>query len=252
VNDLFTPQTVLAFFAIFCRVGACLLIAPGFSSAQIPARIRLYVALASSLALAPMLIDLVKPKIGDGSGVALFTLFFVETAAGFLIGFIARVFFMALQFITVAMTQAIGLSAMPGTVMDDEDQSPALSTLYSIGVTTLLFVAGLHIQVLRALLDSYVTIPPGQPFNPQPALIDIADQAGSAFLIALRVGSPFIVYSVVVNFAIGVTNKLTPQIPVFFIATPFVMLGGLFLLLLTVHDFFGHFLGAFSAWLNGG
>ena len=41
-----------------------------------------------------------------------------------------------------------------------------------------------------------------------------------------------------VNFAIGVTNKLTPQIPVYFIATPFVMLGGLFLLLLTVHDFF--------------
>jgi flagellar biosynthetic protein FliR len=252
VNELFTPQTVLAFFAIFCRVGACLLIAPGFSSAQIPARIRLYVALACSLALTPLVIDLVRPKVGDGSGVAVFTLFFVETAAGFLIGFVARVFFMALQFITVMMTQAIGLSAMPGTTMPDDEQAPALSTLYSIGVTTLIFVAGLHIQLIRALLDSYATIPPGQPFNPQPALVDIADQAGDAFMIALRVGSPFIVYSVVVNFAIGVTNKLTPQIPVFFIATPFVMLGGLLLLLLTVHDFYGHFLSSFSSWLAGG
>jgi flagellar biosynthetic protein FliR len=126
VREIATPETILAVFAIFCRVGACLMIAPGFSSVQIPARVRLYVALASSLALAPMLIDTIKPKIGDGSAVTLFTLFFVESAAGFLIGFIARVFFMALQFITVAMTSAIGLSAMPGTVMEDEEQSPAL------------------------------------------------------------------------------------------------------------------------------
>ena len=54
-----------------------------------------------------------------------------------------------------------------------------------------------------------------------------------------------------VNFAIGVTNKLTPQIPVYFIATPFVMLGGLFLLLLTVHDFLDYFVAALDAWLVG-
>lgn len=246
------PETILAVFAIFCRVGACLLVAPGFSSSQIPTRVRLYVALATSLALSPMLLELVKPKVGDGAGVAVLTLFFVESLAGFLIGFTARLFFMALQFITATITQAIGLSAMPGTVIEEEDQSPALSTLYSIGVTTLIFVSGLHIQLLRAILDSYVAIPPGQPFNAQPALVDIADQAGAAFMVALRVGSPFIIYSVVVNFAIGVTNKLTPQIPVFFIATPFVMLGGLLLVLVTVHDFIGAFMASFATWLSGG
>ena len=61
-----------------------------------------------------------------------------------------------------------------------------------------------------------------------------------------------IIYSIIVNFAIGVTNKLTPQIPVFFIATPFVLLGGFFLLMLTVHEFFGFFTVAFHSWLVGG
>jgi flagellar biosynthetic protein FliR len=43
-----------------------------------------------------------------------------------------------------------------------------------------------------------------------------------------------------------------PQIPVFFIATPFMIFGGLFLLLFTAHDFFGYFLVSFSDWLAHG
>jgi len=70
------------------------------------------------------------------------------------------------------------------------------------------------------LVDSYTTIPPGPTFGARVALVDIADQAERAFLVALRIGSPFIVYSIIVNFALGVANKLTPQIPVFFIGVP--------------------------------
>jgi flagellar biosynthetic protein FliR len=246
------PETILAVFAIFCRVGACLIIAPGFSAAQVPAKIRLFIALAASLALSPMLIDDVKPALGDGSAPVLLKVIFSELATGLFIGFIARLLFMALQMITTAMTQAIGLSALPGTVMDDQDQAPALSTLFSIAVTTLMFATGLHIELMRGLVDSYTTIPPALGFSIRPVLSDIADKAGAAFVAALRIGSPFIIYSVVVNFAIGVTNKLVPQIPVFFIATPFVMLGGLFLLLLTSHDFLNYFVLALDTWLGGG
>ena len=52
--------------------------------------------------------------------------------------------------------------------------------------------------------------------------------------MALRVGAPFIVYSIVVNVAIGIINKLTPQIPVYFISLPFVIAGGLFILYFAV------------------
>ena len=45
-------------------------------------------------------------------------------------------------------------------------------------------------------------------------------------MLALRIASPFIIYSVIVNLAIGLTNKLTPTIPVYFISLPFVLFGG--------------------------
>lgn len=246
------PETILSAFAIFCRIGGCLLIAPGFSSSQVPPRIRLYVALAACFGLTPLLLDTVRPAVGDGSGMQIVTLLFTETATGFLLGFLVRLFFVALQFVSVSITQSIGLGAIPGTVMEDGDQSPALSTLYMVAATTLLFVAGLHGELLRGLVDSYRTIPPGHGLDTRLALVDIADQTSATFVVALRIGSPFIAYSVLVNFAIGVTNKLTPQIPVYFIATPFVLLGGLLLLLFTVHDFFAYFQTALSTWLTHG
>jgi flagellar biosynthetic protein FliR len=244
----FAPETILAVFAIFCRVGGCLLVAPGFGSTEIPPRIRLFIALGTSLAPSSLVVDSVRPALGNGSPASLVAVISTELAIGLLLGFLARLFFLALQFIAAAMTQLIGLSALPGTVMDDEPV-PALATLYTLVATTLLFVAGLHRELLRGLVESYTSIPPGHAFAAQPALIDIADSAGATFIAAIRIGSPFIVFSVVVNFAIGITNKLAPQIPAFFIATPFMILGGLFLLLFTVNDFFSYFVVAFADWL---
>ncbi len=244
------PDTVVSTFAIFCRVGACLMIAPGFSNSQVPVRIRLYLAIAVSLALSPMLMADVKPLLADAAVPSLLAVLFGELARGLLIGFIARLLFMALQVITVGITQLIGLSAMPGASLPDE-QAPALANLFSITAATLMFVAGLHVQLIRGLVDSYVALPPGAGFAVNSALADIADKGGTAFLAALRIGAPFIAYSVLVNFAIGVTGKLAPQIPVFFIATPFVMLGGLFLLLFSLHDLLSYFVATFDSWLAG-
>ena len=244
------PDTIVSTFAIFCRVGACLMIAPGFSNSQVPARIRLYLAIAVSLALAPMLMSEVKPLLADAAVPSLLGILFGELARGLLIGLIARLLFMALQVIAVGITQLIGLSAMPGANLPDE-QTPALANLFSIAAATLMFVAGLHVQLIRGLVDSYTSLPPGTGFAVHPALADIADKGGTALIAALRIGAPFIAYSVLVNFAIGVTNKLVPQIPVFFIATPFVMMGGLFLLLFSVHDILSYFVAIFDGWLAG-
>ena len=50
------PLTVLATFVLFCRIGTCLMLMPGFSSSRVPARIRLFLAIAITLVLAPLLL----------------------------------------------------------------------------------------------------------------------------------------------------------------------------------------------------
>ena len=68
----------------------------------------------------------------------------------------------------------------------------------------------------------------------------------------VRLGSPFIAYAILVNFGIGLVNKLVPQIPVYFIATPFVLAGGFVILYLTIGESLRLFMMGFMGWLARG
>jgi flagellar biosynthesis protein FliR len=245
-------EAVLAAFLVFCRIGACLMILPGVGSARIPVRVRLFMAVAATLALTPLLSKAVEPLVADGAPAALLRSIGSELVIGFLIGLLGRLFFEALRTIAVAVTQAIGLAGMPGSGIEDEEPLPPIAALLSMTAVTLMFVTDQHWMILRGLVDSYQTIPADGGFNMQTSLIDMVDQLTAVFVVALRLGSPFIAYSIVVNFAVGLANKLTPQIPVYFIALPFVLAGGLLLLAVTAHEFIANFIAAFGAWLSQG
>lgn len=54
-------DSVLVTFIVFCRIGACLMLVPGYSSVNVPAQVRLFVALVTTFALTPILIAVLKP-----------------------------------------------------------------------------------------------------------------------------------------------------------------------------------------------
>ena len=65
-------------------------------------------------------------------------------------------------------------------------------------------------------------------------LITLTDTLRASTDLMLRLASPFLIYGLMFNVGIGLINKLAPQIPVFFISTPFLLAGGLFLLYLSI------------------
>ncbi len=76
------PQgTVLALFAAFCRVGGCFMLLPGFASARLPMQIRLFVAVAVSMAVLPILWDTIYPE-DAGHDVRYIQLILFETLTG--------------------------------------------------------------------------------------------------------------------------------------------------------------------------
>ncbi|WP_371347791.1 flagellar biosynthetic protein FliR [Ancylobacter sp. IITR112] len=105
---------------------------------------------------------------------------------------------------------------------------------------------------MRALVESYARLPPAGTFQAGASLGLVVDRLSDTFLLGLRLASPFLIYSVVVNLAVGLINKLTPQIPVYFIAMPIVTAGGLLLLYVTVDDVLRIFMEAFASWLVKG
>jgi flagellar biosynthesis protein FliR len=129
---------------------------------------------------------------------------------------------------------------------------PTLVSLVTLAATLLIFVTDLHWEIFRGLAASYDVLPVHVGFDPRIGLNQLVDQASRTFLFTLRIASPFLVFSIVANFAIGLINKLVPQVPVTFIATPFLIAGGLGLLYLSSGPAIDLFTTLFSNFLRRG
>lgn len=244
-------DNVLATFIVFCRIGSCLMLVPGYSSTNVPPQIRLFVALVTTFALSPILVSVLKPLVDDASPLTLALLIGTELLVGSVIGLGGRVFFLALQTMSTVMASAIGLSNIPGVPLGDNDPTPASVPLIMAAVTTLFFLTDQHWQVLRGLMNSYDVWHPGEKLSGEMALNQLTSRLTDAFVLTLRITSPFIVYSVIVNFSVGLINKLTPSIAVYFVSVPFVLVGGLLLLYLTSDELLTQFMLGMSSWLAG-
>jgi flagellar biosynthetic protein FliR len=246
------PETVLGVFVLFCRIGATMMLMPGVSSTQIPAQVRLFLAVAVSLALAPLLLDSVRRVVAGAQPAGLLWLIAGELLVGLLIGLLARIFFVALQALASALAAAIGYSGIPGSQIDDMEPVPPLVSLISVSAVVLMFQTELHWEVLRGLAESYSVLPPGSAFQSQTGLIQIADQLSETFLVALRISSPFLVYALIVNFAVGLMNKLIPQISIYFVSLPVVLAGGLIVLYLNIDELLSLFTVELGHWTRTG
>ena len=247
-----TPRLTLGAFLVFCRVGGCLMLAPGFSASQIPAQIRLFVALGVALALTPALLDRIPlAEVGDDPVVTLRAIA-VECLVGGLIGALARIFFLALEFMASAAAQMLGFTNPFGFQVEADEVMAPFATLISFGAITLVFFADLHWELLRGLAASYDVLPVGANFAPRFALKEVADALAESFRLGLRIASPYVIYALIVNLALALIARLTPQIQIFFVATPFVVGGGLALLYFTIKPAIEVFVLGFGAWLKSG
>lgn len=251
-GSLLGGDAFLATFLIFCRIGGCLLIVPGLSSPRVPVQVRLLIAGGVSLAVTPLLLPLFQGRLPGQAPTDTLAWIASETVTGLTIGLLGRIFVFVLETVMNAVSTMVGFGSMPGTPVEGTEAIPAVESLVVFSAIALMFAADLHWELFRGLIDSYTRIPPGEGLGTQTALVRITDQIGEAFTLCLRIAAPFVIYAVAVNLAAGFVNKLTPTIPVYFVATPFVMFGALILLYSLSSEFLAQFLAGYLAWLRRG
>ncbi len=245
------PSLVVSMFLVFCRIGSCLMLVPGFSSARIPAQVRLMFSLGASVAVYSALGELEGVRGNTNDWPFLAKLAFVEVMKGVFIGFMARFFFAILQFLADAAASAIGLSSNSAPVEDDVSL-PAFASIITVTASALFFVTDQHLEILRALVQSYNVMAFGAGVDKYAGMTTLVNVLGAASLLSLQVCSPFLVYAIIINTLFGILNKLVPQIPVIFIMPPFIIGGGLTMMYFLSGDLFTIFIARFSDWLTSG
>lgn len=213
-------------FVVFLRVAATVALLPGFGEQSVPMRIKIALALAFTLIVAPAL-SLPPPEFSMN---ALALLTATETLAGALLGLGIRLFILALQTAGAIAAQSTSLSQILGGAAIEP--LPAMGYVLTVGAIALAVMAGLHVKAALLLIHSYTLLPLGL-FS---AGSDVADwgllQVAHAFELAFLLSAPFVLMSVLYNLALGVINKAMPQLMVAFVGAPVITLGGLFLLFL--------------------
>ena len=246
------PNVILATFVLFCRIGACLMLAPGVSNSQIPMQIRLFVAVAITLSLAPLLLGREQLQSLGDDPISMVRMIVTEGLIGAMIGALGRLFFSALETLAVAAANMLGLVNPFGVQIDPNQNLPPLATIVSITATALIFVSDFHWEIIRGLVASYDAIPILSDYDPSYSLRHVGLVLGQSFGIAIRVTSPFFLYSIIANFSLTMINRVTPQIAIFYIAPPFIVSGGLLLLYFVIKPQIGEFMAGFASWLTWG
>ncbi len=243
--------TVLALFAAFCRIGGCIMVMPGFSSARVSVNIRLLLAVAISMAILPIMWDQIYPQV-TGKGHTYLYLIATETVIGTVIGLVARYYVLGLQFAGTVITMMMGFNAPPTSDILEDAAENQLTSLISFAGLLILFLLDFHHVMIESLVDSYKLMPIGVGFDPQGVLITLTNALAATFMIMLRLASPYLIYGLLFNLAIGLVNKLAPAIPIYFISLPYLIMGGMFLLYLGIAAMLKLFAEGFGPVLLGG
>lgn len=225
---------VLAAFLVFCRVGACFMVLPGMSSARVSPQIRILAALAVAVAVSSIVGAQIGGFLAEPTAPTLLRLIVSETIIGTFFGLIARFYLLALEFIITGVGMSVGYGGMLGVNIDGFEMQSALTAFMSFSALMVLFTLDFHHIVIIALLGSYDIMPLERFPDMRIMLVDLVDVLRESFLVALRLGSPFIGFAIIINLGVGLLNKLSVQIPIYFISLPFVLAIGLIIMYFSV------------------
>lgn len=224
-------------FLVFVRVAATVSLLPAFGEQSVPMRIKLVLALAFTVVVAPTItLDLPTMTLGN---VALLAL--TETVSGVLIGLGLRLFILALQTAGAIAAQATSLSQILGGAAIEP--LPAMGYILTVGALALAALSGLHVKAAELMILSYDFLPIGLFAGGGDVAAWGTTQISRAFSLAFVLAAPFVLMSVLYNLTLGVINKAMPQLMVAFVGAPVITLGGLFILFLAAP-------GMLSVWLT--
>ncbi len=236
-------QWVGQYYWPFVRISSMFLIAPLFSARSIPVNLRLYAALAISVAVAPSISQLPVIDIFTWRGL-LVTI--QQLLIGVAIGTVFLIIFQA--FVMGGHMVAMGMGLAFSTMVDPNTgtQSPVISQFYTLVATILFVILDGHLILIEVIVDSFKTLPLG--VNPLSAesFHQIVLFGSHIFSGGVALALPVITTLLFINIALGVMTKAAPQLNIFSVGFAITLLMGFWLLSLSLPQILPDFLELFD------
>ena len=222
------PAWAFALVLVMARIGAAMSLLPGLGEAELPAVLRVGLALAVTALLLPGIAPSI-PPVPDASAQAAFMVA-SEVIIGLWLGWLARLLVLALptagQFIAYMLGIANVLQPDPFL----GGQATPIARLFAIAAPLVILGTGLYALPLAALAGSYQLIPAGTLLPAMDGAQTAVRAVAATFALAIRLASPFLLVAIVWHVATGLLARLVPRLQVYFVVMPGQILGGIALL----------------------
>ena len=223
---------ISSFLLPLFRIAAVLMVMPIIGTQLVPQRVRLYLALAITLVLMPVLPPM--PHV-DALSLQSILLIAEQIIIGAMLGFSLQLFFHIFVFAgqLVSMQMGLGFASMMDTATGVS--VPVLGQFLLMLVTLLFLAMNGHLVVFEVLAESFVTLPVGQTLEVGHYAILVGRLSwviGAALLLVL----PAISALLVINIAFGVMTRAAPQLNIFTIGFPLTLVMGLIIFWISTSD----------------
>lgn len=208
------------------RIGGFCMVAPILGTALVPPQVRILFAVLLTLMIAPLLHDLPQPDLLSPASVIL-------VAQQLLIGIGLALFLQMLSqaFVLfgqiVAMQMGLGFASLNDPINGVSVTSVA--QFYLMLVTLLFLGINGHLVMIDVLVESFRTLPVGTDIGGA-RLQTLVGWASWMFAAGLLMALPAITALLIINCSLGVITRAAPQLNIFAIGFPLMLVLGMLIL----------------------
>ncbi len=237
----FSEPQLLSFFLVLLRISAFVMVWPVLGGQQVPAHCKILLALVISVIIFPVVswqsvaTEVISQKI--------IWLSFKEVFIGLSIGFLTRLFFLAVSSAGHFISLSMGLSQAQVFNPSLGAQGNAVEQV-QLAIATLFFLAiNAHHVFLSGLVQSFSFVPLSMQGLNFSVFSDIAMVGHEILIITIKIAAPVFVSVLLMNLTMGVIGRAVPQINVLITSLPINILVGFLILILTLPLFMSEISG---------
>lgn len=226
------------------RVSAALVAMPLFAGSNVPRRVRMLLALAIAALIWQQLPPPPAVELFSFGG---FLIGIQQIIVGVAMGFVLHMVFAAIVFggQNISNSMGLGFAAMidPMSGM----QVPVVSQFYQLLATLLFFALDGHLLLLRLVAESFTAVPIGfagvQPAGLRLLVGWVGQLLAAGVLLALPLTSALLL----INLGFGIAGRAAPQLNIFSVGFPIMLVIGLILMGVTLPEVLAVFSGLLDA-----
>ncbi len=224
-SEIAWPGFLAAMTLVLVRVSGMVAFAPFFSSTALPARARAAFVLAASYLLAPLVATLPRARAELS-----FSALLGELAVGLSYGLTLALLNEMLLF--AGQLAGLQFSFSMVNLLDPTSsiQTPLLGDMFQLMGTLVVLGAGLDRILLASMARSFRAAPLGAFALAPDSALAMVRTAGGVFLAAVELAAPVVAATLLVEVAVALLGKLSPQLPVMALTVPLKTMTGFALL----------------------